>query len=77
MSNYLKVEGSTSLIRDSNSRAILNTDSTGYHDYITRAKQRKRDNDDMKNAIVEINNIKNEMCEIKSMLLKLLDKNNG
>lgn len=73
--NYLKVEGSSNLIRDAKSNAILNTDSSSYQDYMANAKKRKKEYDDIRSAVREINTIKNEMCEIKSMLLKLLDRN--
>lgn len=74
-SNYLKVEGSTNLIRDAKSNAILNTDTSGYQDYMANAKKRKKEYDDIRSAVRDINQLKNEMCEIKSMLLKLLDRN--
>jgi len=73
--NYLKVEGSSNLIRDAKSNAILNTDSSSYQDYMANAKKRKMEHDDIRNAVREINSLKCEMYEIKSMLLKLLDRN--
>jgi len=73
--NYLKVEGSSNLIRDAKSNAILNTDSSSYQDYMANAKKRKMEQDDIRNAVREINSLKCEMYEIKSMLLKLLDRN--
>lgn len=75
MSNYLKVEGATNLVRDSKSRAILNTDASAFEDYMANAKKRKMEQDDIRNAVREINSLKCEMYEIKSMLLKLLDRN--
>jgi len=73
--SYLKVEGSSNLVRDAKSNAILNTDSSSYQDYRVNAKKRKKEYDDIQSAVREINILKNEMCEIKSMLLKLLDRN--
>lgn len=73
--SYLKVEGSSNLVRDAKSNAILNTDSSAYNDYMANAKKRKKEYDDIRCAVREINILKNEMCEIKSMLLKLLDRN--
>jgi len=73
--NYLKVEGSSNLIRDAKSNAILNTDSSSYQEYMANAKKRKMEQDDIRNAVREINSLKCEMYEIKSMLLKLLDRN--
>jgi len=73
--NYLKVEGSSNLSRDAKSNAILNTDSSSYQEYMANAKKRKMEQDDIRNAVREINSLKCEMYEIKSMLLKLLDRN--
>jgi len=73
--SYLKVEGSSNLVRDSQYNAILHTDYSSYQDYMLNAKKRKKEYDDIQSAVREINILKNEMCEIKSMLLKLLDRN--
>ncbi len=74
MSEYLKVEGYNNLVRDTKSHAIINTDRTAYQMAKKRAADAQRQRDEIRNASREINNIKCEMHEIKSMLKTLLDK---
>ena len=72
---YLKVEGYSELVRDTNSSAIINTNKTAYQRAIARAKAASNERDEIRNATREINNLKCEMHEIKDMLKKVLDKN--
>ena len=74
MSEYLKVEGYNNLVRDTKSNAIINTDRTAFQMAKKRAADAQRQRDEIRNASREINNIKCEMHEIKSMLKTLLDK---
>ena len=71
---YAKVKGHSNLVRDLKSQAIINTDSDAYARYMARkAKQSKKD-DEMRKVVREVNEIKTEMFEIKSLLKKVLDK---
>ncbi len=74
MSDYLKVEGYNNLVRDTKSNAIINTDRSAYQMAKKRAADAQRQRDEIRTATREINNIKCEMHEIKSMLKTLLDK---
>ena len=74
MSEYIKVEGYSNLVRDPKSNAIINTDRSAYQMAKKRAADAQRQRDEIRNASREINNIKCEMHEIKSMLKTLLDK---
>lgn len=71
---YLKVENAEHLIRDTRSRAILNTDRKAIeqyhlqrHAYLKRKEEIARQNE-------EINNLKDELQDIKQMLSLLLSK---
>ena len=70
--SYLKVEGYTSLIREKNSNAIINTDKNAYTIYMQRVKEARKSNDELKYAVREINSIKAELTEIKDLLGKLV-----
>ena len=74
MSEYLKVEGYNNLVRDTKTNAIINTDRSAYQMAKKRAADAQRQRDEIRNASRDINNIKCEMHEIKSMLKTLLDK---
>ena len=70
----VKVKGHTHLVRDLKSQAIINTDSDAYARYMARkAKQAKKD-DEIREVVREVNEIKSEMFEIKDLLKKVLDK---
>jgi hypothetical protein len=68
MSRYLKVEGYTSLVRDSKSQAIVNSNKSEYEVYMKRKRERDSNNDQMKAAVREINSLKAEILEIKKLL---------
>ena len=73
MSDTLKVKGHTHLIRDLKSQAIINTDSAAYARYMTRkAKQQKKD-DELRKVIRDVNELRNEMREIKNLIIGLKD----
>ena len=75
MSDYIKVQGYNSLVRDTRSNAIVNKDKNAYTIAKRRAEEAQRQRDEIRGATREINNLKCEMHEIKSMLKTLLDKN--
>jgi len=71
MSNSVKVQGHPHLVRDLKSQAIINTDSNAYARYMARkAKQSKKD-DEIRSVIRDVNELKNEMKEIKNLLVEM------
>jgi len=72
----LKVEGHEHLVRDMYSNGVINTNVTEYQLYMRRIKAREQHGDQIRNACKEINNLKQELFEIKK-LLKDLGNNNG
>ena len=71
----IKVEGHENLYRDVYSNAIINDNKSEFSLYMKRHKIREKQNDDVRNACKEINNLKKEFYEIKKMLLELGKKN--
>ena len=47
----LKVQGHVGLVRDSISKAVINTNKTDYRDYMRRAKAREMQRDSLADAI--------------------------
>jgi len=74
MSEYVKVENHPDLVRDTNSRAIVNTNMAAYEAAVNRSRAAQKQRDDLRDAVRDINNLKCEMHEIKSLLLQLVDK---
>ena len=76
MSRYLKIEDEDNYVKDSNgSHAIINNNVNAYEVAKKRAKEAQRHRDEIRGATREINSLKCEMHEIKSMLKTLLDRN--
>ena len=74
MSDYIKVQGYSNLVRDTNSNAIINKDKYAYNLAKRRAEEAQKQRDEIRGASREINNLKCEMHEIKSMLKTLLER---
>ena len=70
----MKVQGHNNLVRDVNSHAIINKDKNAYNLAKRRAEEAQRQRDEIRGATREINNLKCEMHEIKSMLKTLLER---
>ena len=70
----LKVEGHEDLVRDVRSKAIVNTNSSEYKIYMSRFRTREKQGDEIRNTIKEINNLKQELFEIKNLLKEVINK---
>ena len=75
MSNYIPVEGNADLVRDPKTDQIINTNTSGYEQYIARRKQRKLEKEKSSNIEEDLANLKSEMNEIKSLLKELVNGN--
>jgi flagellar motor switch protein FliG len=69
----VKVQGHTNLVRDLKSQAIINTDSDAYARYMARKAKQQNKDDEVRQVIREVNELKNEMREIKDLLIGLKD----
>ena len=74
MSERNQVEGYTNLLKDSHSKGIINTNKDAYLAAVARKKTFEMQKDGLRDATREINILKSEMHEIKSLLIKLVDK---
>ena len=74
MADSAKVEGHTNLVRDLKSQAIINTDSDAYARYMARKRVQKHKNDELREVIRDVNELKIEMKAIKEQLIEM---NNG
>ena len=75
MSDFIKVQGYSSLVRDNRSSAIINRNRSAYEIARKRAADAQKQRDEIRSATREINTLKCEMHEIKDMLKTLLDRN--
>ena len=72
-----KVEHHPELARDEYSKAVTNIDNDAYTKYMLGATARKERNASLMSNTEEINNLKEDMSEIKDMLRQLISKQNG
>ena len=73
MMNLIKVKEDTSLARDPETGAILMTNTAQYQNYVEKRALHVERNKEIERQAKEINNIKDDLCEIKSMLVALLN----
>ena len=71
MADSAKVEGHTHLVRDLKSQAIINTDSDAYARYMARKRKQKAQNDELREVIRDVNELKIEIKAIKNELIEL------
>lgn len=73
MMNLIKVKEDTSLARDAETGAILMTNTAQYQNYVEKRALHVERNKEIERQAKEINNIKDDLCEIKNMLVALLN----
>ena len=71
---HIQAEGHPDLVRDRHSHAIINRNRSAYDNAKKRAQEAQQSRDEIRTATREINNIKSEMHEIKSLLKQLVSK---
>ena len=69
-----KVESHPELERDEYSKGITNIDNDAYTKYMLGAIARKERNTTLETNTKEINNLKEDVSEIKDMLRQLINK---
>jgi cell division protein FtsB len=70
--SFLKVVGHDSLVRDSSTQAVINTNTTEYDEYINRRNAMEAEKNQLKKQGEEINILKSDISEIKQMLSLLI-----
>ena len=70
----VKVEHHPELSRNEYSKGITNIDNDAYSKYMHGALARKERNATLQSNTEEINNLKEDMSEVKDMLRQLLNK---
>lgn len=76
MGQLVQIPG-TNLVRDTESRALINRDIVGLQEYQVKRNLVANQKQEINSVKNEINDIRDEMGEIKSLLLQLLGKSNG
>jgi hypothetical protein len=67
---YVKVKDTPNLVRDMQNQAVLNSDLDGLKAYkLKREKQQE-----INSAVDDINNMKQDINELKTLMQRILDK---
>lgn len=74
MAKFAKVEGHPNLVRDMNSGAILNINTQEHENARARKNLRGKKQKEYENLITDVNQLKDDIGEIKSLLTQLVEK---
>lgn len=74
INKYVKVKDESNLLRDINSKGIVNTDSNGLLEYKKAKEKRVLKNKAILQYENDINTLKNEVSDIKDSLKVILDR---
>lgn len=69
----LKIKGHDYLIRDPYTNSIINTNMLEYNEYLTRRETKTKECEKIKDIENDMNSVKNDLDEIKSLLRNLLN----
>ena len=61
-------------VRDTLSKAVLNTDTNGLEAYKMARDKRMQEQSTLQNCVEDISGLKDDMQEIKNLLLKMSEK---
>jgi len=74
MTDFLKVEGHNSLVRDVTTGAILNNNRTDYEEYLYNKRMAEAREAEISQNTEDIKQINNELQDIKKLIIQLLSK---
>lgn len=69
----LKVKDEPSLVRDSISNGIINTDDVAYHEYLKRKRLSQRLEEERSNSEARLNNIEQDVVALKQGIREILE----
>ena len=73
MNEYIKVKDHSNLVRDPRTDQIINTDLSEYNQYMVRRGARKKEKQKTLSVEQDLDRLKAEMGEIKSLLKELVN----
>ena len=72
---FIKVKDHDNLVRDSLSQGIINTNDTEYDEYVARRDAAEKSKESEATMKEDLDNLKGEINEIKSLLKELVHGN--
>ena len=74
MEKYLKVESDKSLVRDVDSKAIINKNQSEFDNFLKVSQKKYEEKKKFDNMRSDLDSLKQDMDEIKSLLRNIMDK---
>lgn len=71
---YSKVSGHSNLVRDEETKAIINTNMTDYNNYIMQKRIKEKESQKIQSIENEVANIKEDLNEIKYLLRRMINE---
>ena len=71
---YTKIEGYPDLVKDGNTGAVLSNNNSAYNAVRKRHKSKQLEKDKMQKQETDINSMREELIEIKTMMKTLMEK---
>ena len=75
MSELIPIKDNLNLFRDPETNSIINSSASEYENYLTLKKKKENESTKIQNIEIEVNQIKNDIGEIKNLLKSLSEKN--
>ena len=73
---FAKVKDHDNLVRDMQSKAVLNTDKAGLNNYLQKRELAKKEMSEKMETKQRLAKIENDMAEIKNLLTQLVGRGN-
>ena len=73
----VQIKNNEGLVRDTHSKAILNTDKKALSDYLMKVEIAKRQNAEKEETKMRLTKLEENMSEIKSLLLEIAQLRNN
>ena len=74
MNKYVKVKSDVSLVRDVNSNAIISKNQSEFDKFIKLSKKKYEEKKKFDNMRSDLDSLKQDMSEIKTLLKNIMDK---
>ena len=71
---YSKVKGNSNLIRDEDTKAIINTNMSDYDNYIAQKRIKEKESQKINAIEQEVASIKDDLSEIKNLLRRIANE---
>ena len=72
MSDYIKVDSDSNLVRDTNNNAIINNNKTEFDKFLKLSEKKYKEKKEFDNLKSDVNSMKTDLEEIKSLLKSIV-----